>query len=287
MQIGAYKIYPIETGTFALDGGAMFGVIPKNLWQKSNPADAQNRIDLALRALLLKSHDKIILIDCGIGEKFDAKWSGIYKIDHSTHSLVNSLAKIHLTPDDITDVILSHLHFDHAGGVTYIKHGSLNLTFTNALHYVQEKQWLWALNPSQKDRASFLKENLVPLEKSGQLRLLTGYQSPFPEIEMPLMFGHTPAMQLVPIGDHKTSLLYTADLIPTRSHIPVPWIMAYDNNPMQTLKEKQKILKDAVKYKRILFFEHDPRYVASYVNFDSKKGYSAGTSFGASDFNDL
>ncbi len=287
MQIGTYTIYPVETGTFALDGGAMFGVIPKNLWQKSNPADDQNRIDLALRALLLKSPAKRILIDCGIGTKFDTKRTHIYKINQDHENLNQSLATLGLKAEDITDVLISHLHFDHVGGITYYHNGHLKLTFPNARYYVQEEQWNWAVNPSFKDRASFLEEDLIPLKQSGQLVLLQNNDLPFPDIEVYRMFGHTPAMQLFRIKDKKTSLFYCADLIPTRSHIPLPWVMAYDNYPLQTLKEKSTILSAAVKNNWLLFFEHDPNFCAGFVVFDPAKGYLPGTSFGKSDFNDL
>jgi len=287
MQIGSYTIHSIETGSFALDGGAMFGVVPKNLWQKSNPADDQNRIDLALRALLLQSPDKIILIDGGIGTKFDSKRTHIYKINQERENLHQSLAKIGLKVENITDVLISHLHFDHAGGFTYYHNGHLKLTFPNARHYVQEEQWNWALNPSFKDRASFLQEDLMPLKSSGQLLLLQNHELHFPDIELYRMFGHTPAMQLFRIKDKRTSLLFCADLIPTRSHIPLPWVMAYDNHPLQTLKEKSMILSEAVKHKWLLFFEHDPIFSASLVIFDPKKGYLPGTSFTISDFNEL
>lgn len=287
MQIGSYRIHPIETGSFALDGGAMFGVVPKNLWNKTNPADEQNRIALSLRALLLQGHGKHILVDCGIGTKFDQKRSEIYKIDLSGNNLRQSLARLNLSPDDITDVILSHLHFDHVGGATCFQDGGLKLTFPNATHYVQAEQWSWALDPSQKDQASYPAENLIPLEKSGQLQLLKNSVSPLPEIELRLVYGHTPAMQLVQISDHTASLLYCADLIPTRSHIPIPWVMAYDNHPLKTIQEKYAILTAAVKHQWLLFFEHDPQCVACFVTFDSKKGFSAGTSFNKYDFNNL
>jgi glyoxylase-like metal-dependent hydrolase (beta-lactamase superfamily II) len=287
MKIGNYTISAVETGTFALDGGAMFGVVPKNLWQKSCPADEQNRIDLALRALLLQGHNHTILVDCGIGTKFDPKWSEIYKIRLEQDNLHKALNRHNLTTNDITDVILSHLHFDHAGGLTHYHNGTLQLTFPNARHYVQREQWEWALNPSQKDRASFLKENLLPIESSGRLHLLEDENIPLPEIELKRMYGHTPAMQLVQIDGQDRSLLYCADLIPTRSHIPIPWVMAYDNHPMKTMQEKNDILKDAVKHNRLLFFEHDPDFPAGYVVYDERKGFLAGTSFSKADFNTL
>ena len=287
MQIGSYKLLPVETGMFALDGGAMFGVVPKNLWQRSNPADEQNRIDLAMRALLLQGSGRNILIDCGIGNKFDQKWAAIYKINHSGINLHKSLGQYGLTPQDITDLILTHLHFDHVGGATFFKDGSLQLTFPNANYYVQEEQWNWAMTPSLKDRASFLAENLLPLEKSGRLHLIKAENIPWPDIQLHVMSGHTPGMQLIQIGHRDRSVLYCADLIPTRTHIPVPWVMAYDNHPMQTMSEKSKLLTEAVNNKWLLFYEHDPRFTAGYVDLDPEKGFLPGTSFTISDFNNV
>jgi glyoxylase-like metal-dependent hydrolase (beta-lactamase superfamily II) len=287
MNIGRFRIYPIETGFFALDGGAMFGVVPKNLWQKQNPPDDQNRIKLAMRALLLKSRDRNILIDCGIGNKFEKKWSDIYKIDFSEFNLHNSLAETGVNAEEITDLIISHLHFDHTGGATYFHDGELRLTFPNARYFVQEKQWNWAVNPSSKDRASFLKDNFLLLQTSGRLTLLNDGKSPFPDSSLYIMNGHTPGMQLVLIQDSHSSLLYCADLIPTRSHIPLPWVMAYDNYPLRTIREKKRILQSAYKYNWLLFLEHDPQFSAAYVNYHPEKGYFAGTSYNKSDFNAL
>lgn len=287
MQIGHYTIHPIETGFFALDGGAMFGVVPKNLWQKQHPADEQNRIRLAMRALLLKSPDRNILIDCGIGNKLEQKWINIYKIDLHEYNLHDSLSQAGINEEDITDLILSHLHFDHTGGATHFHDGELQLTFPNARYFIQEKQWTWAINPSFKDRASFFENNFLPLQTSGRLTLLKSGISPLPDITIHIMNGHTPGMQLVLLRDSHGSLLYCADLIPTQAHIPLPWVMAYDNHPLQTILEKKRILRSAFKHNWLLFFEHDPRFSAAYVNYDPEKGFFAGTSYTTSDFNAL
>lgn len=272
MKIGEYELFTIETGRFALDGGAMFGVVPKNLWQKKNPADEQNRIDLALRSLLIKSRDRAILIDTGIGTKFDEKFSSIYKINLNRYSLDKSLSMFDIKRKDITDVIISHLHFDHAGGTTYINGGNMVLTFPDANHYVQEEQWDWGTSPAEKDKASFLENDFKILESSGKLKKLSGPAELFPGIELLVMYGHTPGMQLVKISDNKTTLLYASDLIPTASHIPIPWVMAYDNHPLTTINEKKRLLPLITEQNWILFFEHDPFRQAATV-IKTEKGY--------------
>lgn len=272
MKIGNYELFSIETGRFALDGGAMFGVVPKNLWQRNNPSDEQNRIPLASRSLLIKSTNRMILIDTGIGNKYDEKHSNIYNIDLSTYSLEKSLHKNHLSPEDITDVIITHLHFDHAGGTTYRDNGQVSLTFPNAIHHIQKEHWDWAVQPSQKDKASFLKEDFLLLEEEKRLNKLNGPTEIFSGIGLLVMYGHTQGMQVVKIYDSQTSLLYCADLIPTASHISIPWVMAYDNHPLITMEEKNRILPRAVKEEWILFFEHDPLCEAATV-IQTDKGF--------------
>jgi glyoxylase-like metal-dependent hydrolase (beta-lactamase superfamily II) len=274
LKIGKYELIPVETGRFALDGGAMFGVVPKNLWEKTNPADDQNRITLALRSLLLKSEERRILIDTGIGTKIDEKFSKIYQVDLEDSNLKKNLSKHHVDPEEITDVILTHLHFDHAGGTTYLEDNQLKPTFPNAVHHLQGEHWDWALQPSEKDRASFLIDDYLLLEENNLLNKLTGSGELFPGLEALVMFGHTPGMQVVKISDSNQTLLFCADLIPTASHIPIPWVMAYDNNPMITMNEKNKILSLAVKENWILFFEHDPYRTAATVT-QTKKGYKS------------
>jgi glyoxylase-like metal-dependent hydrolase (beta-lactamase superfamily II) len=270
LKIGNYELIVIETGRFALDGGAMFGVVPKTLWQKANPADENNRIDLALRSLLLKSDDLLILVDTGIGNKFDDKFSERYKVDFSNYSINKSLEENRLSPSDITDVIITHLHFDHAGGTTYQDEGELKLTFPNAIHHVQGEQWDWAVGPSEKDKASYLRNDFSLLEKENKINKLPGPQELFPGVELLVMYGHTQGMQIVKISDADTTLLYCADLIPTSSHIPIPWVMAYDNNPLITMNEKSRLLPRAVDEKWILFFEHDPYRHAASVSLTDK-----------------
>ncbi len=273
MIISDYKIIPIETGRFALDGGAMFGVVPKNLWNKTNPADEQNRIELALRCLLLKSSERIILIDTGIGHKLNEKLSKIYKVDHSAYSLESSLEKSGINRFDVTDVIISHLHFDHTGGTTIQNKGKVELTFPNAKHHIQREQWVWANRPAEKDKASFISDNFKVMDTSGQINFLDGQCIICSGIESQVMYGHTHGMQVIKISDKNQTVLYCSDLIPTASHIPVPWIMAYDNNPLITIEEKKQLLPKIVEENWILFFEHDPFRAAGTVQ-QTDKGYS-------------
>ncbi len=236
MKIGPYELQAFEHGEFKLDGGAMFGVVPKVLWEKTNPADEKNRIDMALRSLLIRGEGRVILVDTGIGNKLPEKLRAIYAVDESRLSTEKALAQAGLTAEDVTDVILTHLHFDHAGGATRLNEkGQVVPTFPNATYYVQKGQYAWGKKPSERDRASFFPENYVPLEEAGQLKILEGSQELFPGIEVRALFGHTPAMQVVRVSDGSQTLLYCADLIPTASHIPLPWIMAYDLNPLLTL----------------------------------------------------
>jgi glyoxylase-like metal-dependent hydrolase (beta-lactamase superfamily II) len=265
MKIGGYDIIPIETGRFALDGGAMFGVVPKVLWAKRNPPDDKNRIDLALRCLVLKNDERTILIDTGIGLNWDEKFKSIYNVDHSEYTLHESLAKHRISPDDISDVIITHLHFDHAGGITYSENNTLKLTFPNAMHYVQGEQWDWAMHPAEKDRASFVTDRFALLEQKNKLHILDAAGPLFDHIELMVMYGHTQGMQLVKVSDDQNTLLYCADLIPTATHIPVPWVMGYDNNPLITISEKNRVLPLAAEKNWILYFEHDPFRAAARI----------------------
>ena len=273
MKINGYDIIPIETGRFALDGGAMFGVIPKNLWQRTNPADDQNRIELALRCLLLKGKDKNILIDTGVGEKLNEKLEKIYKIDRTKSTLEKTLSESGIKNEDITDVIISHLHFDHTGGTTKNTNGEIELTFPNVTHHVQLDQWNWAINPAEKDKASFITDNFLLMEQQGKLNILNGPGKITDGIEVMTMYGHTPGMQLIKISDETNTMLYCADLFPTASHIPIPWVMAYDNNPLITIEEKKRLLPKVVEENWILFFEHDPFRAAGTVQL-TDKGFS-------------
>lgn len=259
MRIGKYEAKHVDAGRFKLDGGAMFGVVPKVLWEKNSPADDQNRIRMAANLLLLQGEGRNILIDTGIGYKSGEKFRQIYAIDYSEHDLNRSLKNLKVSPEDITDVILTHLHFDHVGGSAhYDENRQAVPAFPNAKYYVQSKQLEWAKNPLEKDRASFLKENYFPLEEAGQLVILEEEGELFPGIELLIVDGHTLAQQLVLIKGSDERLLFAGDLIPRASHIPIPWVMAYDNEPIKTIAEKKRILERAVQEKWLVFFEHDP-----------------------------
>lgn len=272
MKISNYEIHPIETGRFGLDGGAMFGIVPKPLWSKTNPADERNRIELAARAMLIIGNGRKIIVDNGNGTKFSEKQFDIYKLNMSQYDLKKSLAQYRLTTSDITDVILTHLHFDHAGGSTYRENGELKPTFPNAKYYVQKAHWEHANNPSEKDRGSFMPDDFLPLKAHGVLEFVDGEGMLFPNVEVLVMNGHTTALQLPKISDGKTTLLYCCDLFPTTSHIPLPYIMAYDLRPLTTLEEKRKILSQAYEENWLFFFEHDPKVIAGTVK-PSEKGF--------------
>jgi glyoxylase-like metal-dependent hydrolase (beta-lactamase superfamily II) len=258
MIIGPYEIHPIETGRFALDGGAMFGIVPWVFWSKTNPPDERRRIDLAARCLLIKGNEKVILVDDGNGTKFTEKLKDIYKLDLSGSDLLSSLSKHGVKKEDVTDVILTHLHFDHAGGSTVRENGALVPAFPNAKYYVQEEHWELSQNPTEKDRGSFMKDDYTPLLDHGVLEFVEGELELFPGIELVVCNGHTAAQQLPKITDGKSTLLFCCDLIPTVSHLPLPYVMAYDVRPLTTIEEKKKVLGQAYEEKWTLFLEHDP-----------------------------
>lgn len=273
MRIGRYGVRLVDAGRFRLDGGAMFGVVPKVLWEKKSPADEKNRIQMATNCLLLSGDNKNILIDTGIGYKSDEKFAKIFAIDYSEYDLNRSLQNLGITHDAITDVILTHLHFDHTGGATQINdNGQVLPTFPKAKYYVQKSQLEWAKNPLEKDRASFLKENFQPLEEADQLVVLEKAGELFPGIELILVDGHTRAQQLVLIHGDERTMLFAGDLVPTASHLPVPWVMGYDNEPIKTIQEKKEILGRAVHENWLLFFEHDPEIRCVRVK-EGEKGY--------------
>ncbi|NNE36059.1 MAG: MBL fold metallo-hydrolase [Rhodothermales bacterium] len=256
-QIGNYQLHSIETGTFGLDGGAMFGVVPRTLWSKRIECDEQNRIPLAMRCLLLESSDRLILIDNGVGHKYSARFRSIFNIDHSASTLEGSLSDKGFSTDDVTDVVLTHLHFDHAGGTTTQTESGLELTFPTARHFIQRAQWESANDPNPREKASFLEENLSPLVNSQNLVLVDGEGEILPGIEVLTANGHTDKMQLVKVSDEDRTLVFVADLIPTVHHFGIPWTMAYDIRPLESMSEKDAFLRRAVDQRWSLFFEHD------------------------------
>ena len=272
MQIGQYELHSIETGRFSLDGGAMFGIVPKPLWNKLNPSDDENRIEMALRSLLIMDDKRKILVDTGIGTKFPEKHKEIYKIDQSKYNLTSSLEKYSMEAKDITDVILTHLHLDHVGGATYKEGNKYKLTFPNAAHYVQKRHHEWALKPSGKDKGSFIREDFEPIENEGKLRLVDGYAMILPNIDIIISDGHTVSQQLVKISDGRNTLVYCGDLIPFASHIRTPYIASYDIYPLTTIEEKESLLSRACNGEWTLFFEHDPVIEAVKVR-KAEKGY--------------
>ncbi|HWF44012.1 MAG TPA: MBL fold metallo-hydrolase [Candidatus Kapabacteria bacterium] len=277
MTIGPYTLSPIETGRFALDGGAMFGVVPKNLWSRTNPADDQNRIEMALRALLVQGDGMNILIDTGMGSKYDDKTKSIYKLDHTKFTLLHSLQQMGLEAKDITHIIQTHLHFDHCGGlVTRSTSGALEPTFPNAKVFVQKENLAWARNPTEKDRASYLKDDWEPIAANGMLETLDGDGEILPGIELRIFNGHTRAQQLPHIYDDAGHhVFFCADLFPTKAHVNLPWIMGYDNFPLTTLEEKRSLLPRAYEEKWLLFFEHDPESALTRIE-STPKGFKVG-----------
>jgi glyoxylase-like metal-dependent hydrolase (beta-lactamase superfamily II) len=267
LKIGDYQVLAIPTGEFGLDGGAMFGTVPKVLWEKSNPADEKNRIKMEARGLLLISPSRKILIDCGNGSDFVAKYGDkvggkfaeIYGVQDGGPSLLKSLAAHNIKPSDITDVILTHLHFDHCGGGTTEDNGKIVPTFSNANYYVQKRNFEIASNPNIREKASYLAPNFLPLNESNKLRFVEGNQIDLlPGISVIVSNGHTEAHQMVKISDGKTTLLYCGDVVPTSSHVRLAWVMGYDLNPLQLIDEKKSVLSPAADEKWYLFFEHDP-----------------------------
>ncbi len=273
MKIGKYKIHTIESGDLLLDGGAMYGVVPKPLWERSSPADEKNRIKLRTRHLLLISDDKKILVDTGAGKNWNEKFEKIYGIDYSTHDMFPALSKVGVKPEDITDVILTHLHFDHIGGAVVFENGKPIPAFPNATYHVQKKQYDWALNPSDRDRASYFQERYVTLAEEGILKQYNGNIQFDESINLIVVNGHTPSQQLVKIADSTNTLFYCADLIPLSSHIMLPYIMGYDLNPLETLREKENLLAQAVDENWHLFFEHDPDIAAGTIS-PGERGYT-------------
>jgi glyoxylase-like metal-dependent hydrolase (beta-lactamase superfamily II) len=251
------QLYTIDTGFFKLDGGAMFGVVPKTIWNKLNPADDNNMCTWAMRCLLIQDGNRLILIDNGIGNKQDDKFLGHYYL-HGNDTLEKSLAKHGFNTDDITDVFLTHLHFDHCGGSIKREGDKLVPAFKNAIFWTNEQHWKTATTPNDRENASFLKENILPIQESGQLKFVDQHEFSN-SIQIRQVFGHTEAMMLPMINYKGKTIVFMADLLPSVGHIPVPYVMAYDMFPLTTLHEKKSFLTEAVQNDYFLFFEHDPK----------------------------
>jgi glyoxylase-like metal-dependent hydrolase (beta-lactamase superfamily II) len=277
------KLHTIDTGFFKLDGGAMFGVVPKSIWNKTNPADENNLCTWALRCLLIEDKGKLILVDTGIGDKQDAKFFSHYYL-HGDATMDKSLASHGFHRNDITDVFLTHLHFDHVGGAVAREGEKLVPAFKNATYWSNEKHWDWAVNPNDREKASFLKENILPIQESGQLKFIPaedGFEFS-KNIHVKFAYGHTDAMMLPLINYKNKSVLYMADLLPSVGHIPLPYVMAYDMFPLKTLTEKKTFLTEAVEKEYVLFFEHDSVNECCTL-MQTEKGIRLGETFNLND----
>lgn len=251
------KLYTIDTGNFKLDGGAMFGVVPKSIWQNINPADENNMCNWAMRCLLVEDGNRLTLIDTGLGDKQSEKFFGHYYLNGNA-TLESSLQKHGFSKDDITDVILTHLHFDHCGGAVVREEDRLVPAFRNATFWSNERHWKWATEPNAREKASFLSENILPIKESGQLKFIEHFGADFPpNITVRQVFGHTEAMMLPQINYNDKTILYMADLIPSAGHVPLPYVMAYDMFPLTTLNEKKSFLTECLHNDYVLYFEHD------------------------------
>ena len=270
MKIGKYDLYSVETSEFGLDGGAMFGIIPKPVWEKKVSADELNRVNMVTRSLLLVSDEKKILIDTGNGTKWEEKYKQIYDINTDQYNIEKSLGKYGFSSEQITDVICTHMHFDHIGGNTKIKSGEVVPTFPNAKYWISEENWKLANHPSQKDAGSFIEHDWKVLAENQMIEIIDG-REPFIEgIETFITHGHTPGLLHPIVSDGSNKLFYGADIFPMVAHIPIPWVMAYDVQPVVTMEEKQKLLQKMEREDWILFFEHDPHIQACTVHKDGK-----------------
>ena len=270
MKIGKYDLYSVETSEFGLDGGAMFGIIPKPVWEKKVSADELNRVNMVTRSLLLVSDEKKILIDTGNGTKWEEKYKQIYDINTDQYNIEKSLRKYGFSSEQITDVICTHMHFDHIGGNTKIKSGEVVPTFPNAKYWISEENWKLANHPSQKDAGSFIENDWKVLAENQMIEIIDGRETFIEGIETFVTHGHTPGLLHPVVSDGSNKLFYGADIFPMVAHIPIPWVMAYDVQPVVTMEEKQKLLQKMEREDWILFFEHDPHIQACTVHKDGK-----------------
>jgi len=267
-QIGAYTLHTIECGQFMLDGGAMFGIIPKVLWARRMPPDDRNRIQMCMRSLLLEGDGRLIMIDTGAGDKYDMRFRNIYALDKST--MKASLKRAGFSEEDVTDVILTHLHFDHAGGSTRHSGRQVEPVFKNAVYHLQMGHLEEARTPSIREQASFFSDNFEPLLATGQIKTHQGEKELFPGVELLVMNGHTTAQQLAKITGIEGTLVFCADLLPTIHHLRSPWGMAYDVRPLVTIREKENFLNQALVEDWQLFFEHDPEVAVASIHATEK-----------------
>jgi glyoxylase-like metal-dependent hydrolase (beta-lactamase superfamily II) len=265
------RLHTVDTGFFKLDGGAMFGVVPKQIWQKTNPADENNLCTWAARCLLVEEANRLILIDTGIGAKQDSKFLGHYHL-HGSDTLDRSIRKAGFSTSDITDVFLTHLHFDHCGGAINRNGDKLEPAFPNATYWSNESHWQWATRPNKREKASFLPENILPIRDSGKLKFVKEEPLiPFSEnIVIRFAYGHTRAMMLPQITLGDKTIVYMADLLPSVGHIPLPYVMGYDMFPLKTLEEKELFLNEAAGNGYLLYLEHDPEHTCCTVQFTEK-----------------
>ena len=270
MKIGNYDLFSIETSEFGLDGGAMFGIIPKPIWERKAQPDGLNRIKMVTRSLLLSSEDRKILVDTGNGTKWEEKYKDMYNIDTGRYNIEKSLKKYGFSAEEITDVICTHLHFDHVGGNTKIDSGKIVPTFPNAKYWVTKENWKLANHPSQKDAGSFMENDWKVLAENGMINVIDGRETFIEGIDTLVTHGHTPGLLHPIISDGSNKLFYGADIFPLAAHIPIPWVMAYDVKPVITMEEKQKLLPQMQYENWILFFEHDPIFQACTVHKEGK-----------------
>ena len=278
------ELFAIETGKFKLDGGAMFGVVPKSLWQRTNPADENNMCTWAMRCLLIKTENRLILVDNGIGDKQDDRFLRHYYL-HGEETLENSLNQLGFGMDEITDVFLTHLHFDHCGGSVKWNRDrtGYEMAFKNATYWSNEKHWNWAIEPNRREKASFLKENILPIQESGQLKFIEQEGNWLPNIDVMMVHGHTEA-QMLPIVEYKgKKLVFMADLLPSVGHFPLPYVMGYDTRPLLTLEEKERFMKKAIEEDYVLMFEHDSVNQCCTV-IETEKGIRHHETFNLSEF---
>lgn len=263
------EIELINTGYFKLDGGAMFGVVPKSLWQRSNPADENNLCSWAMRSLVIKDGNRVILVDNGIGNKQSEKFFSHYYL-HGDDNLIKGLNNIDLQPDDVSDMMLTHLHFDHCGGGITYEGEHLVPTFKNATYWSNEGHWNWATKPNPREKASFISENIIPMQESGHLKFIPmSGRSELP-FEVLFMDGHTDKQMLPKIKYKGHTLVFVADLLPSVGHIPLPYVMGYDTRPLLTMEEKAAFLKDAADNNYVLVFQHDPIHECCTVKHTEK-----------------